>query len=60
MADGALPRQAPAPLGPADPDRLLYGSDCCRTPAEAARAHTVSFDSAPEPLPGTALSGSAP
>lgn len=53
MAGGALPRQAPAPLGPADPDRLLYGSDCCRTPAEAARAHAAFFDSVPEPLPCT-------
>lgn len=52
-AGPAFPRQVPALLGLADPDRLLYGSDYCWTPAEAAEAHAASFDTAPAPAPGT-------
>ncbi|MFF5442406.1 hypothetical protein [Streptomyces achromogenes] len=39
--------------GPADPVRPLYGNDCCWTPADAARPHAASFDTAPSPVPGT-------
>ncbi|MFI9423082.1 amidohydrolase family protein [Streptomyces achromogenes] len=53
LAGPAFPRRLPALLGLADPARLLYGSDYCWTPAEAARSHAASFDTAPVPVPGT-------
>ncbi|MEV7075732.1 amidohydrolase family protein [Streptomyces sp. NPDC093990] len=53
LAGPAFPRQVPALLGLADPDRLLYGSDYCWTPAPAAEAHAASFTSAPAPVDGT-------
>ncbi|MEU7562695.1 amidohydrolase family protein [Streptomyces eurythermus] len=53
LAGPAFPRQVPALLRPADPARLLYGSDYRRTPAEAARSHAASFDTEPAPVPGT-------
>ncbi|MFF9586113.1 hypothetical protein [Streptomyces achromogenes] len=45
FGDPAFPRRLPALLGLA---RLLYGGDCCCTPADAARSHA-----APSPVPGT-------
>ncbi|WP_045877766.1 amidohydrolase family protein [Pseudofrankia sp. DC12] len=47
-----FPRQIPALLGLADPERLLYGSDYCWTPAPAAQAHAASFDAAEAPVKG--------
>jgi predicted TIM-barrel fold metal-dependent hydrolase len=52
LAGPAFPRQVPALLGLADPQRLLYGSDYCWTPAPAAEAHAASFDTAPAPVDG--------
>ncbi|MEU6676521.1 amidohydrolase family protein [Streptomyces sp. NPDC046925] len=49
MAGTPFPRQIPA-LGAAfGTDRLVYGSDYCWTPAEAALAQVVSVDSAAQP-----------
>ncbi|SEE29635.1 Predicted metal-dependent hydrolase, TIM-barrel fold [Streptomyces misionensis] len=53
LAGPAFPRQVPALLELADPERLLYGSDYCWTPAPAAEAHAASFDAAPSPVDGT-------
>ncbi|WP_395575988.1 amidohydrolase family protein [Streptomyces sp. BK79] len=49
MAGPAFPRQVPALLGLAEPDRLLYGSDYCWTPAHGVDAHVASVDAAPAP-----------
>ncbi|WP_051840641.1 amidohydrolase family protein [Streptomyces sp. NRRL F-5126] len=48
-----FPRQVPALMSLADPERVLYGSDYCWTPAHAAAQHTASFDTAPDPVEGT-------
>ncbi|MFF8997638.1 hypothetical protein ACF1GW_01155 [Streptomyces achromogenes] len=53
FGDPAFPRRLPALLGLAGPARLLYGGDCCWTPADATRSHAASFDTAPSPVPGT-------
>jgi predicted TIM-barrel fold metal-dependent hydrolase len=53
VAGPAFPRQVPALLGLADPERLLYGSDYCWTPAPAAEAHAAAFTDAPAPVEGT-------
>ncbi|GGZ24035.1 amidohydrolase [Streptomyces nitrosporeus] len=52
VAGPAFPRQVPALLNLARPDRLLYGSDYCWTPAPAAAAHAASFTGAPGPVEG--------
>ncbi|MFE0787213.1 amidohydrolase family protein [Streptomyces mutabilis] len=49
LAGPALPRQLPALLGLVGPDRLLYGSDHCWTPAASVEAHVASLDTAPAP-----------
>ncbi|MGC9496492.1 amidohydrolase family protein [Streptomyces sp. WG7] len=49
MAGPAFPRQVPALLGLVEPDRLLYGSDYCWTPAHAVDAHVASVEAAPVP-----------
>ncbi|MFV0132139.1 amidohydrolase family protein [Streptomyces sp. HMX87] len=49
LAGPALPRQLPALLSLAGPDRLLYGSDHCWTPAAGVAAHVASLDAAPAP-----------
>jgi 6-methylsalicylate decarboxylase len=53
LAGPAFPRQVPALLGLADPERLLYGSDYCWTPAPAAEAHAAAFTHAAAPVGGT-------
>ncbi|MEU1042960.1 amidohydrolase family protein [Streptomyces sp. NPDC005907] len=52
LAGPAFPRQVPALLSLARPERLLYGSDYCWTPAAAAQAHAASFDTEPAPVDG--------
>lgn len=52
MAGPAFPRQIPALLRLVEPDRLLYGSDYCFTPAPAVAAHVAAVDDAPSPVPG--------
>ncbi|CAL9589312.1 hypothetical protein SUDANB58_05199 [Streptomyces sp. enrichment culture] len=52
MAGPAFPRQVPALLGLVDPDRLLYGSDYCWTPAHGVDAHIASVTAAPVPVEG--------
>ncbi|MFI8191563.1 amidohydrolase family protein [Streptomyces sp. NPDC085946] len=49
LAGPALPRQLPALLGLVGPDRLLYGSDHCWTPAAGVEAHVAGLDAAPAP-----------
>ncbi|MFJ3207317.1 amidohydrolase family protein [Streptomyces flaveolus] len=49
MAGPAFPRQAPALLSLVEPDRLLYGSDYCWTPAHGVDAHVATVDAAPVP-----------
>ncbi|MFH8977065.1 amidohydrolase family protein [Streptomyces sp. NPDC017890] len=53
MAGPAFPRQVPALLGLVEPDRLLYGSDYCWTPAHGVDAHIASVDAAPAPSGAT-------
>ncbi|GAA2899747.1 amidohydrolase family protein [Streptosporangium fragile] len=53
MAGPAFPRQIPALLGLVGPDRLLYGSDHCWTPAPGVEAHVASVNAAPAPGGGT-------
>ncbi|MET9431622.1 amidohydrolase family protein [Streptomyces sp. NPDC003036] len=53
LAGPALPRQLPALLGLADPDRLLYGSDHVWTPAAGVEAHVAGLDAAPAPVDGS-------
>ncbi|MER6188106.1 amidohydrolase family protein [Streptomyces sp. NPDC001652] len=48
-----LTRQVPALLNLVDPERLLYGSDYCRTPAPVAEIHAAAFADAPPPGDGT-------
>lgn len=52
MAGPAFPRQIPALLSLVDPDRLLYGSDYCWTPAQGVDAHIASVTAAEVPVPG--------
>ncbi|GGL66454.1 hypothetical protein GCM10010129_07380 [Streptomyces fumigatiscleroticus] len=52
MAGPAFPRQIPALLGLVEPDRLLYGSDYCWTPAPGVDAHIAAVDGAPVPVAG--------
>ncbi|MEU5096211.1 amidohydrolase family protein [Streptomyces sp. NPDC020996] len=49
LAGPALPRQLPALLNLVAPDRLLYGSDHCWTPAAGVEAHVAALDAAPAP-----------
>ncbi|MFG2429503.1 amidohydrolase family protein [Streptomyces sp. NPDC048590] len=49
LAGPVLPRQLPALLNLVGPDRLLYGSDHCWTPAAGVQAHVASLDTAPAP-----------
>ncbi|WP_225635565.1 amidohydrolase family protein [Streptomyces solaniscabiei] len=49
MAGPAFPRQVPALLSLVEPDRLLYGSDYCWTPAHGVDAHVATVDTAPVP-----------
>ncbi|MFD7476140.1 amidohydrolase family protein [Streptomyces sp. NPDC059837] len=53
MAGTAFPRQVPALLKLVDPDRLLFGSDYCWTPAPLADAHISAIDAAESPVDGT-------
>ncbi|MBD0419027.1 amidohydrolase [Streptomyces sp. TRM S81-3] len=50
MAGPAFPRQIPALLSLVEPDRLLYGSDYCWTPAHGVDAHVAAVDAAPAPV----------
>lgn len=50
LAGTPFPRQVPALLGIAGPDRLVYGSDYCWTPAAAVAAQVASLDGADPPL----------
>lgn len=52
IAGPAFPRQVPALLGLVDPDRLLYGSDYCWTPAHGVDAHVATVTAAPVPVDG--------
>ncbi|MGW0816694.1 amidohydrolase family protein [Streptomyces viridiviolaceus] len=52
MAGPAFPRQVPALLALVEPDRLLYGSDYCWTPAHGVDAHVAAVDAAPTPVAG--------
>ncbi|MFG3248811.1 amidohydrolase family protein [Streptomyces sp. NPDC048187] len=49
MAGTPFPRQIPALDAAFGTDRLLYGSDYCWTPADAALAQTESIDAAVQP-----------
>ncbi|MYQ79659.1 MULTISPECIES: amidohydrolase family protein [unclassified Streptomyces] len=49
MAGTPFPRQIPALDAAFSTERLLYGSDYCWTPAEAARAQIASVDAAAPP-----------
>ncbi|MEV0981647.1 amidohydrolase family protein [Streptomyces sp. NPDC049915] len=51
-AGPAFPRQLPALLNLVGPDRLLYGSDYCWTPAHGVDAHLASVQAAEVPVPG--------
>ncbi|GAB2861721.1 amidohydrolase family protein [Actinocorallia aurea] len=51
-AGPAFPRQIPALLALAEPDRILFGTDHCWTPAPAALAAARAFDAAEPPVPG--------
>lgn len=53
MAGTAFPRQVPALLQLVDPDRVLFGSDYCWTPAQLADAHIAAIDAAESPVDGT-------
>ncbi|MET7474375.1 amidohydrolase family protein [Streptomyces sp. NPDC005648] len=53
MAGTAFPRQVPALLNVVDPDRVLFGSDYCWTPAPLADAHITAIDAAAPPAEGT-------
>ncbi len=50
LAGTAFPRQVPALLGLADPDRLLFGSDYCWTPPLVTDAHIAAIDAAEPPV----------
>ncbi|WP_328479252.1 amidohydrolase [Streptomyces sp. NBC_00377] len=52
IAGTAFPRQAPALLKLADPDRVLFGSDYCWTPATLADTHITAIDAAEPPAEG--------
>ncbi|MEH0554095.1 MULTISPECIES: amidohydrolase family protein [unclassified Streptomyces] len=53
MASTAFPRQVPALLKLVDPDRVLFGSDYCWTPAPLADAHIAAIDAAEPPARDT-------
>jgi len=53
MAGTAFPRQVPALLKLVDPERVLFGSDYCWTPAPLADAHIAAIDAAESPVDGT-------
>ncbi|MFF0157140.1 amidohydrolase family protein [Streptomyces sp. NPDC005263] len=53
MAGTAFPRQVPALLKLVDPDRVLFGSDYCWTPAQLADAHIAAIDAAEPPARDT-------
>jgi predicted TIM-barrel fold metal-dependent hydrolase len=53
MAGTAFPRQVPALLKLVDPDRVLFGSDYCWTPAPLADAHIAAIDTAEPPAQDT-------
>lgn len=48
-----LTRQVPALLNLVAPERLLFGSDYCWTPAPVAEIHTATFADTPAPIDGT-------
>ncbi|WP_416966715.1 amidohydrolase family protein [Streptomyces sp. 4F14] len=48
-AGTAFPRQIPALMKLADPQRVLFGSDYCWTPAAATETFTAAFDIAEQP-----------
>jgi hypothetical protein len=50
IAGPAFPRQVPALLRLAAPDRLLFGSDYCWTPPAAADTHIAVIDTAAAPV----------
>ncbi len=53
IAGPALPRHLPALLELALPERLLFGSDYCWTPAPVADAHIAAVDATRPPVEGT-------
>jgi predicted TIM-barrel fold metal-dependent hydrolase len=53
IAGPAFPRQVPALLRLAAPDRLLFGSDYCWTPPAVADTHIAAIDTAPVPAADT-------
>ena len=53
MAGTAFPRQVPALLKLVEPDRVLFGSDYCWTPAPLADAHIAAIDAAEPPAHDT-------
>lgn len=52
IAGTAFPRQVPALLKLVGPDRVLFGSDYCWTPAPLADAHIAAIDAAEPPTEG--------
>ncbi|MGW3666715.1 amidohydrolase family protein [Streptomyces sp. NPDC005141] len=52
LAGTAFPRQVPALLKLVGPDRVLFGSDYCWTPAPLADAHIAAIDAAEPPTEG--------
>ncbi|MEX3106210.1 MULTISPECIES: amidohydrolase family protein [unclassified Streptomyces] len=53
LAGTAFPRQVPALLKLAGPDRVLFGSDYCWTPGPLADAHIAALDTAEPPTRDT-------
>lgn len=51
-AGTAFPRQVPALLNLAEPERVLFGSDYCWTPPALADAHIAAVDAAESPAEG--------
>jgi len=51
MAGTPFPHQIPALTAAFGQERLLYGSDCCWTPAPGVDAQLASIDAAPQPGP---------
>lgn len=52
IAGPAFPREVPALLGLAAPERLLFGSDYCWTPPPVVAAHLAAVDAAEPPVDG--------
>ena len=52
LAGTPFPRQVPALLSLIGPGQLLYGSDCCFTPAPSIEMQIAAINAAPVPVQG--------